>query len=66
MFMKKMPPRDQKEKVLKMCITCLLVIVPARHLGGMWELLIVAQRNQVDRGNLPILTYVFLDKLRWW
>lgn len=66
MFMKEMPSRDQKEKVLKMFITCLQVIVPARHLGEMQELLIVDQRNQVYRGNHPILSYVFLDKLRWW
>lgn len=66
MFMKEMPSRDQKEKVLKMCITCLQVIVPACHLGEMQELLIIDQRNQVHKGNHPILSYVFLDKLRWW
>lgn len=54
MLMKEMPSRDQKEKVLRMCITCLLVIVPAHHLGEMQELFIVDQRNQVYRGNHPI------------
>lgn len=33
MFMKETPSRDQKEEVLKMCNTCLLVIVPAHRLG---------------------------------
>lgn len=61
-----MPSRDQKEKVLKMCITCHLDIVPSHVLGKMQELLIVGQRNQVCGGNHPILAYVFLEKLRRW
>jgi len=66
MFMKEMPSRDQKEKVLNMCITCLLITDPARHLGEMQKSLTADQRNQVYRGNHPILTYVLLEKLRWW
>lgn len=63
--MKEMPSRHQKEKVLKMSITCHLVIVPSLDLvenagvtqGGSEEPSLWRESSN---------TYVFLEKVRRW
>lgn len=63
MFMKETLSRDQKEEVLKMCNTCLLVIVPAHHLG---ESVGVTGCRSDEPSLQSEYSSVFLVKLRWW